>query len=152
MPGTLTVIQDAVVKLLQSDTFLMPVKLLKEQQGDIRAQVQAALAKLGICAIAMTPKAVFSEPNAPGPLADPLSIWVDVYENVSSNRGANGSKLPCSDVAERVAWWLHYPNHAHERQDAFILVAKSLGIVPDKNFLVYRVEFETKASLAGIAS
>lgn len=150
MPGILTELQEAALSIMQSDSYYARITLLSEQRGDIRNQIQVALAKLGICCIVMTPEAVCENSNAPGPMFNPLTLSIDVVEFVLKNRGDQGSGQAASDVAEHTLWLLHYPNHAHHRQDPCNLIAKRLRLVPDKQFLVYRVEFETTGSLPGI--
>jgi len=150
MAGVLKDLQDVVLSIMRSDPYYARITLLSEQIGDIRNQIQLSLGKLGICAIVMTPEATVKHTNAPGPILDPLKISVDIVEFVLKNRGDQGSKQPASDVAEHTAWLLHYPNHAHHRQDPCMLTAVRIGMVPDKQFLIYRVDFTTSGALAGI--
>jgi hypothetical protein len=150
MSGILTSVQTEVNGILIADRRLAHVKILSEQLKDIRSEIQTTLGKLGLCAIISTPDAEFRYTNAPGPQMDPLKVSVDVVEFVLKNRSPQGTNQPASDTAERIAWTLHYPNHAHERHDVFPLTALRIRTVPDKNFLVYRVEFETSGALAGI--
>lgn len=150
MSGVLTDLQAAALAIMQSDKYYARIKLLTEQLGDIRNQIQMSLSKLGICVIVTTPEAVCQHTNAPGPILDPLKLEIDIVEFVMQNRGSSGSQQPASDIAEHTAWLLHYPNHAHHRTDPCAFTAKRIHMVPDKQFLVYRVEFETTGSLAGI--
>lgn len=150
MSGVLNDLQTAALTIMQGDKYYARVALLTEQLGDIRNQIQISLGKLGICAIIMTPSAECKLTNCPGPILDPLKLSVDIVELVVTNRGANGSKQPASEVAEHTAWLLHYPNHAHHRKDPCIFTARSIRQVPDKLFLVYRVEFTTSGSLSGL--
>ncbi len=148
--GFLHGLQQQVEGILQSDPYYSGIRLLSEQLGDIQAQVRQALAKLGLCCIVVTPDAQFQGTNAPGPIADPVEVSVDVTELVLVNRGSNGTGIPASAVAEHTAWLLHYPNHAHHREDAHPLTARRIRLVPDKTFLIYRCEFTTTGALAGI--
>lgn len=150
MSGLLTSLQESVLQIMQSDPYYARVKLLTEQLGDIRNQIQQALNKLGICALITTPSGDVKYPNAPGPMFDPLTIAVDIVELVLINRGASGSQQPASDVAEHTAWLLHYTNHAHHRNDPFIFSVRRIRLVPDKQFVIYQVEFTTTGLLPGI--
>ena len=150
--GVLTTIQDNALALLQSDPYYARISKLTEQIGDIRNQITTAVNKLGIVAIIMTPRATIEAQGAPGPQLNPLELHIDIVEFVLKNRGEQGSRQPASDVAEHTAWLLHYPNHAGSRQDAYPFLAKQFYVVPDNNFLVYRVEFTTAGSLAGIVT
>jgi hypothetical protein len=150
MPGVLTDLQNFALGLMKSDPYYARITLLSEQLGDIANRIQIALGKLGICAIALTPEATVKHTNAPGPILDPIRVSIDVVEFVLKNRGDQGSKQAASDVAEHTAWLLHYPNHAGRRSDPCILTAERLRIIPDKQFLIYRIDFTTAGALAGI--
>jgi len=137
---------------MRSDEYYARVTLLSEDIGDIRNQIKTSLSKLGICAVILTPSADVQHTNAPGPILDPLKLEIDITEFVIKNRGDAGSKQPASDVAEHTMWLLHYPNHAHHRNDPCQFIAQSLRLVPDNQFLIYRVTFQTTGSLAGITT
>lgn len=152
MSGVLTEVQNAVVSILQSDKYYARIDVVSEQLGDIVNKIDIALKKLGICIVVHTAEATFADPDAPGPRMNPLLIDIDVTEFVLKNRGDSGSGLPADDVAEHTAWLLHYPNHAGTRTDPCILTPKKLFVVPDKTFLIYRLQVETTGSLAGITT
>ena len=65
--GVLNTIQNNALRLLKADPYYARITLLSEQIGDIRNQIDLMLAKLGICAIVLTPKATVQYPGAPGP-------------------------------------------------------------------------------------
>lgn len=152
MSGVLTDVQTQAVKLMIGDKYYASVKIIPEQEpGNIPSLIAQALGKVGgICAIVATPSCIFRGTDAPGPQIDPLSLSIDIVEFVAVNRGAKGSQLPCSEVAEHTAWLLHYPNHAATRSDSYPLIADRMRLVPDKQFLIYRVEFKTVGMFAGI--
>lgn len=145
--GVLSDTQAMMVAILESDSALAPVKILSENLGDINSQIRMALGKIGICAIVLTPDASVDGTNAPGPLLKPVGVVVEIEELVVVNRGDKGSKLPASDVAERVLWRGHSPNWP-TRGDTRLLTGKGIKLIPDKQFLIYRVEFETTGALA----
>jgi hypothetical protein len=151
MPGVFTTLQNSVVAAIRADPWFARITVLSEQIGDIENQIQRSLSKLGICAIVLTPGASVKYADAPGPLLDPLTVAIDIVELVLTNRGNSGSKQPASDVAERIAWLLHHPNDP-ERSPPMSnrLIVRKISLIPDKQFLVYRVELETTGALAGI--
>jgi len=148
--GVLTTIQDSALSLIQGDRYYARIQVLTEQIGDIRNKINTALAKLGICAIVMTPKGEADSPGAPGPILNPLELHIDICELVMTNRGETGSRQPASDVAEHTAWLLHYPNHAGNRQDPYPFLFQKFYVIPDGKLLIYRIEFRTRGALAGI--
>ncbi len=151
MPGVLEELQEVAVSRMQSDPYYARVSLLREQLHDIRAQIRTALGKIGIVGIVVTPQADCNKPNAPGPILDGLNLVIDITELVIVNRGANGSRQPASEVAEHTAWLLHSPNHPG-RNDKPIMALRSINLVPDPTYLIYRVTMQTSVALAGIVA
>jgi hypothetical protein len=151
MPGTLTTLQIDTADIIKSDEYFARIEPLYEQLGDLTNKIRVALNKLGISVLVLTPSAVCQSTNAPGPILDPVTLVVQVVENVLLNQGASGTQLPAGDVAEKIAWLLHYPNHAG-RGDTFPLTCRSIRLVPDKTLLVYNVEFTCQTALAGIVA
>lgn len=148
--SVLDTVQKAAQGILKADSYFTRIEVITEQLGDISNQIQIALSKLGICVLVVTPDTDFKFPDAPGPIMDPLKIIVEVTEQVLMNRGAQGTGRSASAVAERAAWQLHYPNHAHYRRDPCMFTARRIRLVPDKNYLVYRVELTTTGALPGM--
>ncbi len=134
---------DAVAVLQAAPDLATIQNILREQQGDIQAQIKAAIAKLGLVIMVMTPSGKSTAKNAPGPILDPLILAIDITEMVLINRGVNGTRIPCSEAAERVAWAIHGPNHPGRQLIPNVSVT-SVGIVPDPSFLIYRVEALTR--------
>lgn len=151
MDGILKGIQDEMAANLRRDSWFQPVKIVTENLGDIANQIELALNKLGLVIVILTPGAKCAYPDAPGPIMDPVTPVAAVYEMVLLNRGANGSKLPCSAVAERVAYQLHYPNHAAARTDSYPLVCTDIALLPDRTYLRYNVTFRSgQIAIGGI--
>lgn len=148
--SVLDTVQKAAQGILKADPYFTRIEVVTEQLGDIANQIQIALSKLGICAIVATPDTEFDSPDAPGPIMNPVKLIVEVVELVLMNRGKTGTGRSASAVAERAAWQLHYSNHAHYRQDPCMFIARRIRMVPDKTYLIYRVEFTTTGSLPGI--
>lgn len=143
-------LQASVKDILQADPYFSNIKLVTEDLLDVSNTITTSLSKLGIVAIILTPDSASDSPDAPGPILNPVNLNVEIVELVMANRSQSGSRKPASDVAEHTAWRLHYPNHAGTRTDPWPLMFKRLRIVPDKQFLIYRIEFTTTGVLAGI--
>jgi hypothetical protein len=141
MAGYLTTLQTQCVTIMEADARIDGVSILYEQIGNIGSMIQAALSKIGICAIVLTPGAE-GKGTAPGPQVNPVKLTVQITELVFKNRSAAGTNIPASSLAEHLAWLLHYANHAATRSDPQ-LTFRRLALVPDKNYLIYNVDFET---------
>jgi hypothetical protein len=152
--GVLSEIQAQAVAILGSDPYFAGITVLPEDDKDILNGIQIALAKLGLCCVVMTPDTEFKFPDAPGPIMDTVKVAVQIAEFVLANRGAKGTRKPCGQVAEYVAWLLHYPNHAAEpaRASGYRLIAKRIRTIPHKSYLIRQVDFETSGALAGIVT
>lgn len=150
--GYLATIQAEIAANLRRDSWFQAVPIVTENLGDIANQIEIALGKLGIVAVILTPAGKAAFPDAPGPILDPVSAVVAVYEMVVLNRGAKGTKLPASAVAERVAYQLHYPNHAAVRTDEYPLICQEIALRPDRTHLIYQVTFRTRAVIGGLAT
>lgn len=144
-------LQSMAKDIMVDDDYFTDIDVLTEDLHDIQNRIRVALSKIGLCCIVYTPEADVKYPNAPGPMFEPMKLHVGINEFVLKNRGDAGTKIPASEVAERVAWLLHHPNHP-TRDDATQLVCERIRLIPDKQFVVYRVEFAGLGSLDGITS
>ena len=100
-------IQQTVHDRLVADPFFTNIPVITENIGDIENAIQTAIAKLGVCAIVVTPTATTSFPDTLSPYFDNIRIIVRVVEKVLLNRSAHGTNKSASDVAEMVAALLH---------------------------------------------
>lgn len=150
--GVLSEIQAQAVATLTSDPYFAGISIIPEDLKDIVSEIQTSLAKLGICVVVQTPDTEFKYGDAPGPIMDSVKVAIQVAEMPLINRGAKGTRKPAGQVAEYVAWLLHFPNHAATRQDTYRLIAKRIRTVAHKTLLIRQIDFETNGSLAGIVT
>ena len=148
--GVLSEIQAQAVAVLGADPYFAGIKIIPEDLKDIVSQIQTTIAQLGLCVVVMTPDADFKYPDAPGPIMDSIKVAVQIAELPLVNRGVKGTRKPAGQVAEYVAWLLHFPNHAATRTDTYRLIASKIRTIPHKSLLIRQVDFETRGSLAGI--
>ncbi len=142
-------IQAQALAALQADESLRPIKLISRRKHNIKNEILTTLGKVGICALVLTPSSRVRNTNAPGPMLDPVLLFVDVIENVIINQGGSGSKIPAEDVAERIAWRLHSANHP-ARHDPHTFICEDIEEISDDTFLAYRVKFRTAGMLPGL--
>lgn len=137
-------LQTAVSAALAADAVLSAAKVaaLAQNKKDILGEVQERVAKLGICAIAITPKAKADGSATCGPLAS-LTVVVRVIENPPVNRSRSGY-ITALDAAEHIAASLHmrglYPATAP-------LAFSSLDEAPVDGAIAYDVEFTAQIQL-----
>lgn len=143
-------IQDQCVSLMKGDKYYARVEVQPIHSKVLRNRITVALAKVGIAAIVHPATAENGGSESPGPRFDNVLIDVDIWELVAKNRGDQGSKLSCDDVAEHTAWLLHSANHAHERTDDYLLICRGMREINNKTYLVYKVRFSTTGMLDGI--
>jgi hypothetical protein len=143
----LSQIRSQALKVLKADPKFARVTCLSTNDGDIAQKIKEGLSKLGILVLIRVPDAVNDAPDAPGPIFSPVTVFCEITELVLANRGASGSKLPADEVAERVAELLHAPNYPG--RDAIPLVCERIREIPDKTFVVLRVEFKAAGGYAG---
>lgn len=144
----LLLIQEQAVMALMADEMLRPVKIISRRKHNLKNEILTTLGKFGICVLVLTPSARMRNTNAPGPQLDPVTLFVDIIENVLMNQGANGSKIPAEDVAERIAWRLHSANHPG-RRDPHVFICEEIEEISDETYLAYRVKFRTAGTLPG---
>lgn len=107
-------LQADVLAVLQNTPTLTAANILADDAGDIEARVVRSLGALksasgtvGLAVVVLLPEVTRAEANLPGP---PLRIEVEIQtlENVSLNRGAQGSGIRSSQAALRVLSALHH--------------------------------------------
>jgi hypothetical protein len=140
-------IQQSIVKIIKSDPYFVKVPVIPMTAHDLRTQFQTNMAKLGICILVQTASFENEGVDANAILMKPVKVNIDINEFVLANRSGGGSQLPCEDVVEQAALLLHSPAHA-ERNDPFPLICIRGHTIPDKQFFIYRVEFETSGAIA----
>jgi hypothetical protein len=113
-------LQEAVVSRLTSDDPSLPPKpapangkpvpILSEQRGDLLSSINNAIAKIGLVAIVLTPKALMIDPEAPG-LEQMAPILVQVQENGVVNKAANGTRISALSLVVFIMKRLHFWPH-----------------------------------------
>lgn len=83
------------------------IPVLCESLGDITAQVEATVAKLGVCVILLTPTADNPHPDSYG-CEHSVDLVAAVVEHVTVNRSAAGTGQPAALIASVVERTLHH--------------------------------------------
>jgi hypothetical protein len=151
MSGLLKTIQDETAAHLAADERLSGVAILTEAKGNVVAEIEKAIAKLGICCVVLTPDAQVRGGSSPGPYLSPINVVVEVSENVLINNGPTGTKLPASVLAENVLEILHEANRLLQDPplppSQYPLTGTRIRLVPESSDLTYHVVFATAGTL-----
>ncbi len=120
----------------QLSTNGQPVPIVLEKKGDIKTQVDTAIAQVGICAVVMTPNFQIIDPLI-GDLAGFAHLSVDVFENPALNQGNGGTQILAIALADQVVAILHWfptgfsvPAGAGETAKRFIVLPDSITLAP----------------------
>jgi len=100
---TLANLQLAVVDVIATDRWIINngIRVLAEDQGNIAAELDTALAKLGLAVVVYSPGIVGNAPSSPVPQGL-CNIVVACYETPLLNRG-KANRTTALNAAERVA-------------------------------------------------
>ncbi|MBI3986981.1 MAG: hypothetical protein HY343_08685 [Lentisphaerae bacterium] len=100
--------------LLDANAYFSDITVLLETKGDIENEIARALGvltqkggKIGVAVVILAPKASIKDP-APGPILDPLTLTIAVFENVIFNTGADGTGKPALQIVELIMRLLHF--------------------------------------------
>lgn len=108
-----------IARLTSTDAALPPapvpanghaIPFLSEQLGDLNSRITNAIARIGLVAIVLTPKASMLDPDLPG-LDQMAPILVQVQENGIANKGANGSQISALALVVFIMKRLHFWSH-----------------------------------------
>lgn len=158
MSSLLSSLQGDIVEALEENEFFTPpepeggdaaapaIPVFAENLQDIESSIDAAIARLGVCAIVLTPDGEQSSPNLPRVFFDRLAVRVRVVELVVANRAAGGTLQPALLVAEAAAAALHHFSPASAGGSS--MVFKRIARVDDEGHLIYDAVFECKAGHA----
>ena len=137
--GPLAAMQAALVSRLEAEDHYTGVSLLYENRLDILAEIELAIAQIGIAVVIMTPAIDDESPNIPRPILDAVTIIAQVTENPVINRAATGLRIPGGTIAWRVATDL-----ACTSLEGALLIHKSMRQVIDEDngTLVWNVTFQ----------
>lgn len=83
------------------------VPVLAADAGDLDAQIDSAMAHLGLCATVLLSSVTGGKPSMPGPIFEGAELVVEVCEASPLNRGEEGTGVSALDAAEMAARALH---------------------------------------------
>lgn len=158
MSSLLSSLQSDIKTHLAADTFFTPaapegggdadpaITVLAENLGDIEAQIDEAIGKLGICAIVLTPEGRQNSPNLPRITFDDIEVRVRIVELVVANRATGGTLQPALLAAEAAAWALHHFNPSSS--GGAVMVFKRIARVDSESHLIYDAVFATRAGIS----
>ena len=138
-------LQLAIAETLNRDAFLAQhnVAVLAENKGDVIKTVEAEVARLGCCALVLTPHFKSAATDTLRPLGNATAV-VQVFESPLLNRG-KANRATALDAAERVACALH----RRALPGVGVLVFESLAGNAAGGTLDYAVAFTIKLDLDG---
>lgn len=140
---------DEIVRALESDDMLSDIVIGHSEQHDIGKKVQMNLARGTGLLVLVSPEIMTTDsPDSPGPHFDNANIIIEVTENPTLNRGEN--KPTGWDIACRIAFYLHVPNHGlADGLETPVQAVMDLGLVcislsqrTDKNVVVNQLRFQ----------
>lgn len=138
-----------IKRALESDEKLAGIPIAHSEERDVADQVSRNLAQgLGLLVLISPDTMSNDSPDAPGPLFDRASVIIEVTENPILNRA--NSNLTGWQIAERIAFYLHMPNHGltgglETPVQAVMdlgLTCSSLSQTTRRNIVVNTVRFE----------
>lgn len=145
--NTLSGIQSAVLDLLRSSSCARLAEAgfecLAENKGDIAAAVDAAVARVGACAMVATPS-FKSESEASRAIVGTADVIVQVFETPAVNRSRAGF-LTALDAAELVAAALNLAQA--EALGTLVFRSVDSAAVNDATIL-YNVRFTVKTAIS----
>lgn len=104
-----------IITLLRADPFFSDVTVMIDDEQDIVAELQKALATLleeggrnGAACVVEVPDLGVEFPNIRGPQFDDVVLDINFLENVLLNRGDNGTRKPARRLALAAARALHH--------------------------------------------
>jgi len=136
----LETMQEAIEAELKGTAGLSAFPVLSENRRDIISEIEKSLNQLGLCIIVQTVDAEISKPNLPGPVFDPVSVSVQVHENVLINRAKTDTTA--LKVAQDVARALH---HKNVRGAHGPLCCRGIFYQEQSRVLTYSVDFKIGA-------
>lgn len=105
--------QQDFVSLLEGDASFATVAVLKEEKGDIEADILQSLAtlnakagKIGACAVVLQPVELATDPNTPNP-EHRVRFSVQVFDQPLFNAGADGTGKDVWQLARRIRQLCH---------------------------------------------
>lgn len=137
----LLAIQDAAATAVSGAAYLAGVEVLTERKGDLEQRIRAALAKVGLSVVVMTPEVrVLKREDTRLRLR--ARVIVECAEIALTNQGPSGSGKPAFAAAGAAAAALFdAPTGLDARGlDTFQWDEDPIVLVPDKALLVYHAQ------------
>ena len=141
----------AVKARIEAHAWFADLPVITEDKGNIENDIEVALGtltekqtKIGACIVLLAPLAKCPNPNAPGPIIEPL-IVVSVVEDVTINQGATGTGKPALQIVEMLMRRIHHFNST-DANAAFVSDSVPYKLIKDAP-LTYSVFFQTKLAL-----
>jgi len=111
-------LQNAAKGVLMADPFYngtlsankQPIPIITEAKGSITQDIELALAKVGICALLVTPTIDFHSPNTED-ASGFARLNVVLYEDAPINQGNGGTGIQIAQLAEATVMILHWFQH-----------------------------------------
>lgn len=140
----LSALQSAVSAALALDAQLVAASVvcLAQNKRDIVGEINERVAKIGICALALTPSHAAEGASSCGPFGT-LSVAVRVIENPVVNR-RRAVHLTAIDAAEHIGCILHMVSFSEASSP---LAYASIAEAPVEGAIAYDVTFTCKSQL-----
>lgn len=97
-------LQEAVSGRLSNSGLVRPVAVVARRKGNVRNEIEAALAQLGLCLFVFPPLLRQIRPNSTGLFAESIEIRVRVIENPVLNKQAENAW----SLVESTLYLLHH--------------------------------------------
>lgn len=144
MASQLKNIRSLAMDWVAADAFFNGLPMVSEEMGDVVNLRDAALAKLGLGIIFLTPTARTKDWRIGGPFLNDVKLLVQVWEKPSLNK-TNKAAL---EVAEQIAARLHKIVLDPDHQIVTYADPDTIQLGGDENYLMYDVLFTSAVQLA----
>lgn len=151
-------VQERAAALVQADPYFAGIEVLAERRGDVNQKIQAALQKLGLCVIVMTPSFRIQAKVRTRTIIR-VRVVVECSEIVLTNSSASGTQKPTLSAAWAAALALRGQDNgaAGEGEDARLLTLQQtfeisedddpVRLVPDPRLLTYHATLFTDVAI-----
>lgn len=146
--------QQVIGRLTETDTTvpaLVPVEgqvnWITEAIGDLANIIARATGKVGIIGIVMTPGGGKMFRTGIFPISFNCPIEIQIQENVTVNRGANGTGIPSLDLVQFCMRRLHLWSPSDQRINKIEADETPYLLVSEYPVLTYNVRFNAKLTV-----
>jgi|SRR5215471_840997 len=142
-------LQNAIIARLTASDPAIPsltpatgqINWITEDIGDLANNITKTLGKLGIIGIVMTPGGGKVYEQGVYPASIRCTVEIQIWENVTINRGASGTQIASLDLVEFIIARLHlYSPHGH-RADRIEIDDVPFNLISATPVLGYSVRF-----------